>query len=80
MNTFTQLNISRWDRVVRLAIATALLAPVFVTGNSALFWLALLAPYFGATAMIKWDPLYGLINMVLTLFSRSVGPVAQGSA
>lgn len=70
MNTFTTPNLFRWDRIIRIVVAVALLAPAFIIGHGPVIGLALLAPYFAATAMMKWDPLYGLINVLLSPFTN----------
>lgn len=69
LNVFLSDNVNAWDGFIRLLVSVVLLLPVFYLVRGDLSWLSLLSCYFAATAMLKWDPVYGLLNLVLRILS-----------
>jgi len=62
MEIFLTSNLNRWDIGARVVTGILSIALVFALPDGQLAAVALLMPYLLGTALLSWDPLYGLVN------------------
>lgn len=62
-------NMSTYDRINRLVLGSMLLIAIMVATDSIPSWLALMPLYPILTAIIAWDPVYALFNLVRRLLA-----------
>lgn len=74
---FLDKNIWHRERIARTLLGSILL--LLVLYNIAPIWIAVLALYPLATALVEWDPIYVVLHQVIDLFSKdkAVTPVKR---
>lgn len=74
MKTDFSINVSRSEAIRRYALGSALIAAVLIS-PAVPSWIALLACYPIFTAMVQWDPVNALFQIVVRNFSKEVSDV-----
>lgn len=55
-------NINRWDIGIRVLTGILSIVPAFTLPDGQFAAAALLMPYLLGTALMSWDPVYGLVS------------------
>lgn len=69
-NLFLNKNIGVLDIIIRLILGAAPIS-IIMSNNTSAIWIALLAVYPIITAIMAWDPLYAVVNSLISPVKKS---------